>query len=151
MTPLVVREAEGELDRIWAATVMATSEPWLTLGRSFDVCLRSCASPAGTLYIARTGAAPCGLAIVREQGLAGAPYLVSIAVAEAFRCHGVGMELLAFVEGLYRGRYRHLFLCVSEFNPRARAFYERQGYEQVGILRDFIVEGLNEHLMVKKL
>jgi ribosomal protein S18 acetylase RimI-like enzyme len=150
MAPLVVREAE-EADRIWAAAVMSTSEPWITLGRTFDVCLKSCSSPIDTLYIGWMDDAPCGLVLVRERGLAGAPYLVSIAVAEAFRSRGVGRDLLAFVEGLYRGRYRHLFLCVSEFNPRAFAFYERLGYEQVGILRDFIVEGLNERLMMKAL
>jgi ribosomal protein S18 acetylase RimI-like enzyme len=150
MTTITVREAT-DVDRIWAATVMSSSDPWITLKRGFDACLAACSSSVDRLHIAWIGQDRCGLALVRERGVAGAPYLTSIAVAESFRGHGVGEQLLAYVEGLFRGRYRHFFLCVSEFNPRARAFYERHGYRAVGILEDFVVEGLNERLMVKRL
>jgi len=130
---------------------MSTSEPWLSLRRNFDACLRSCASPLDRLYIAELDGRPCGLALVRERGLAGAPYLVSLAVDATHRNRGIGVEVLAFVEALFRGQYRHMFLCVSAFNHRARAFYERHGYRTVGVLTDFIVEGLDEVLMVKRL
>lgn len=150
MASLVMREAT-ESDRSWAAAVMASSEPWMTLRRSYDSCLRACTSRDDALYIADADGCPCGLALVRERGLAGAPYLVSIAVAEPFRSQGVGLRLLTFVEELFRGRFRHLFLCVSSFNTRARAFYERHGYRPVGVLPDFIVDGLDETLMVKRL
>ena len=46
---------------------------------------------------------------------------------------------------------RHLFLCVSSFNHRAYAFYERQGYSPVGVLEDYVVEGASEILMHKRL
>lgn len=150
MTPVTVRVAD-DTDRIWAATVMSSSDPWITLRRGYEACLAAVSSPLDTLHIAWVGHERCGLALVRERGMAGAPYLVSIAVAEAWRSHGVGEQLLAHVEHLFRGRYRHFFLCVSEFNPRARAFYERHGYASVGLLEDFVVEGLNERLMVKRL
>jgi ribosomal protein S18 acetylase RimI-like enzyme len=150
MTTITVRVASEE-DRAWAATVMSSSDPWITLRRGYEACLAACSSPIDTLHIAWAGDERCGLALLRERGVAGAPYLVSIAVAEAFRGHGVGQQLIAYAEGLFRGRYRHFFLCVSEFNPRARVFYERLGFEAVGILRDFVVEGLDERLMVKRL
>ncbi len=150
MTEVTVREAEGA-DGEWAARLLSSSEPWITLGRGYESCLAACTSGTDRLYIARAGAPRCGMALVRERGLAGAPYLVSIAVAPDFRSRGVGAVLLDFVEGLFRGRYRHLFLCVSAFNPRARRFYEREGYDAVGVLRDFIIEGADEVLMVKRL
>ena len=150
MVSLLVRKATDS-DRCWAASVMASSEPWNTLQRSYDACLRACSSDLDDLYIAELDGHPCGLALVRERGLAGAPYLVSIAVAEPYRSHGIGLRLLTFVEELLRGRFRHLFLCVSSFNTRARAFYERHGYRPVGVLHDFIVDGLDETLMVKRL
>jgi ribosomal-protein-alanine N-acetyltransferase len=149
--PRVEMRRATAVDRAWAATVMSTSEPWLTLGRTYDACLRSCQSSLDELYIAWLDGTPCALALVRERGVAGAPYLVSIAVAESHRSHGLGSDVLSFVEGLYRGRHRHLFLCVSSFNLRARAFYVRHGYRVVGQLPDFIIDGADEVLMAKKL
>src|SRR3972149_1727808 len=89
MASLVIREAT-DADRRWAAGVMSSSEPWMTLRRSFDACLRSCSSSVDVLYIAECDGQPCGLALVRERGLAGAPYLVSLAVAEPDRSQGIG-------------------------------------------------------------
>ena len=42
-----------------------------------------------------------------------------------------------------------MFLCVSSFNPRARALYERLGYELVRELTDYIVAGHSELLLRK--
>jgi [ribosomal protein S18]-alanine N-acetyltransferase len=150
MVPLTIRPAR-DTERQWAAGVMSASEPWITLGRDFDACVRACTSPIDSLYIAEGPDGPCGLALVRERGVAGAPYLVSIAVAPHVRNQGAGSQLLAYAESLFRGRYRHFFLCVSSFNPRARAFYERHGYQAAGVLPDFIVDGLDEILMMKRL
>ena len=150
MPDVTIRDGQ-EADRTWAARLLSTSEPWITLKLSYDGCLASCSSPVDHLYIAWMGPTPCGLALVRAHGLAGAPYLVSIAVADTVRGQGIGARILAFVEGLYRSRSRHLFLCVSSFNPRARAFYERSGYVAVGLLPGFIIEGADEVLMVKRL
>lgn len=140
-----------DADRRWAAEVMSSSEPWISLRRGFDACLRACESDIDTLHIATAAGQRCGLILVRERGVAGAPYLVSIAVDVAFRSQGIGAEMLAYAESLFRGRYRHFFLCVSSFNPRAQAFYRRHGYGVVGQFRDFIVDGLDEVLMVKRL
>jgi len=38
---------------------------------------------------------------------------------------------------------------VSSFNPRARALYERLGYEMIGELKDYLIEGASELLMRK--
>jgi [ribosomal protein S18]-alanine N-acetyltransferase len=149
--PRVAMKRATDEDRVWAATVMSASEPWITLGRTFEACLRSCQAPGDDLYLAWLGGERCALALVRERGVAGAPYLVSIAVADTHRSLGLGFEVLAFVEGLFRGRHRHLFLCVSSFNTRARTFYERHGFHAVGLLPDFIIDGSDEVLMAKKL
>jgi ribosomal protein S18 acetylase RimI-like enzyme len=53
-------------------------------------------------------------------------------------------------EGRFPGA-KHMFLCVSSFNGRARRFYERRGYSQVGEFPDYIVEGASEILMHKRL
>jgi len=150
MPAVTIRRATGD-DARWAAGVMAASDPWLTLGRGFDACLAACTSALDVLEIAESGGERCGLVLVRPAGVAGAPYIVSIAVAPGFRSGGIGAALLEHVESTYRGRAHHLFLCVSSFNPRARRFYERHGFEAVGTLRAFLIEGADEILMHKRL
>ena len=150
MDTVTVRGAGGD-DHAWAAALMSSSEPWITLRRDFDSCLRACTSPSDVLEIADAGGARCGLVLVRPAGVAGAPYIVSIAVAATHRSQGVGAAMLAHVEQACRSRSRHLFLCVSSFNPRARRFYERYGFKVIGTLQDFIIEGADEILMHKAL
>ena len=150
MPAVVIRKAAGD-DATWAAGMMAASDPWVSLGRGFDACLAACTSPQDVLEIAESGGERCGLVLMRPAGVAGAPYIVSIAVAPAFRSQGVGAALLDYVEGTYRGRSRHLFLCVSSFNPRARRFYERHGFEAVGTLKAFLIDDADEILMHKRL
>jgi len=150
MPAVTIRKATGD-DARWASAVMASSDPWVTLGRGFEACLAACTSALDVLEIAESGGERCGLVLVRPAGVAGAPYIVSIAVAPTFRGRGVGSALLEHVEGTYRGRSRHLFLCVSSFNPGARRFYERHGFEAVGTLKAFLIEGADEVLMHKRL
>ena len=150
MPPVTIRKAMGD-DARWAAGVLAGSDPWLTLGRGFDACLAACTSSLDVLEIAESAGERCGLVLVRPAGVAGAPYIVSIAVAPAFRGRGIGAALLEHVERTYRGRSRHLFLCVSSFNLRARRFYERHGFEAVGTLKAFLIEAADEILMYKRL
>ena len=150
MPAVTIRKATGD-DARWAAGVMASSDPWLTLGRGFDACLAACTSPLDVLEVAESGGERCGLVLVRPAGVAGAPYIVSIAVAPGLRSRGVGAALLEHVERTYRGRSHHLFLCVSSFNPRARQFYERHGFQAVGTLKAFLIEDADEILMYKRL
>jgi ribosomal protein S18 acetylase RimI-like enzyme len=92
-----------------------------------------------------------GFAVLVRYGAAGSPYLASIAVAEGFRNRGIGSQLLAFAENLYQPAARHIFLCVSSFNTRAQALYQRRGYQIVGELKDYVIEGASEILMHKTL
>ena len=150
MDDLTIHPAQGE-DVDWAARLMAASDPWVTLGRGYDACLAACSVPTDTLEIAACGGGRCGFMLVRPRGVAGAPYIVSIAVDPAFRSRGVGAAMLAHVEAAYAGRSAHLFLCVSSFNAGARAFYDRHGFEEVGRFRDFIIAGADEVLLHKRL
>jgi len=150
MNTVTVRGARDD-DYAWAAALMSSSEPWITLRRDFDSCRRACTSPSDVLEIAESGGERCGLVLIRPAGVAGAPYIVSIAVAEPHRSRGVGAALLALVEQAWQSRSRHLFLCVSSFNTRARQFYERHGFKAVGAFPDFIIEGADEILMHKSL
>ena len=88
---------------------------------------------------------------MRKRGVAGAPYIASLAVREDLRGTGVGSRMLQFAEDFFRGESRHIFICVSSFNTRARELYVRLGYSVVGEFKDYIIEGESEILLWKKL
>jgi ribosomal protein S18 acetylase RimI-like enzyme len=158
-TPIHIAAATPD-DYEWCAHVMAASEPWITLGRDLTACRAALARPGTELFVARDLAAPditegdqersSGFILVAPYGLAGSPYIASIAVADDARGQGMGSELLRFAEQHFAGR-KHLFLLVSSFNVRAEQFYRRHGYEPVGELKDYIVQGQSELILHKTL
>jgi ribosomal protein S18 acetylase RimI-like enzyme len=129
---------------------MASSEPWLTLRRDFAACLARCHAPEFVVLMARCAGAPCGFVLLHPTGVAGSPYIASIATSAAVRGQGVGSALLHAAER-WLPEARHMFLCVSSFNVRARRLYERRGYAQVGEFPDYVVAGASEILMHKRL
>ena len=113
--------------------------------------MKTCHDPEYLLFIAHDENEPCGMVLLDPRGLAGSPYLKSIAVAATYRNRQIGATLLAFAEDLFRKENRHFFLCVSSFNTRARNFYERNGYHPVGELKDYLIPGESEIIMYKYL
>lgn len=149
MSAITIGEANAD-ERLWAGRLMASSEPWITLGRGEDACRAAAVDPDYVTLVARAEGSPVGFARFHPRGVAGSPYLASIAVDPAERSRGVGGALLDAGEARFPGA-RWMFLCVSSFNPRARALYERRGYRAVGELPDYVVDGYAEILMVKRL
>lgn len=137
-------------EREWAATVMASSDPWLRLGRTIEACRAVLGNPRVEVTVAVSDGTPSGFAIVDRQGFAGAPYLKIIAVDGKGRGSGVGSALLERIEETYGRPARNLFLCVSSFNTRAQALYERRGFVRIGQIDDYLVDGEHEILMRKR-
>ncbi len=143
-------EAAGESDREWCARLMASSEPWITLRRGLKATKASLRLPGRELFIARKGKRRLGFILLEARGVAGSPYITSIAIASRQRGRGVGSQLIVFAEKHFAGS-KHLFLCVSSFNRRAQNLYRRLGYEPVAEFPDYIVDGHSEVLMHKRL
>lgn len=148
-TSFIAKATDAE--REWCAELMAGSEPWITLGRGLEQCRAACRHPEHLLLVAHAEGAPCGFILLHPRGVAGSPYIASIAVAEVFRRRGVGTRLLEYAEAHFAGAARHIFLCVSSFNERARRLYERHGYSVIGELKDYLIDGASEILMHKRL
>jgi GNAT superfamily N-acetyltransferase len=84
----------------------------------------------------------------------GEAMLVGVYVSPRFRGlqRGVTDALLAAVEDWCRPRFATLALQVHEQNPRARAAYERRGFEYTGARVPYILQsGEFELVMVKRL
>ena len=138
-----------DTEREWCAQLMATSEPWTTLGRTLDQCRARLSQPEYLLWVAHEGGEPAGFLLAHPCGAMGSPYIASIAVAAPHRGQGTGRQLVAHAESFFAATARHIFLCVSSFNARARQLYERLGYEIIGELRDYVIDDASETLMHK--
>lgn len=134
-----------------AAHLLASSEPWITLRISEDQCKKNCYDPEFLLYIAYENERPAGIILLDPKGVAGSPYIKSIAAFPEFRGQGIGTKLLSFAEDLFRRDSKHLFICVSSFNNRAQNLYEKFGFHTIGELKDYIIKGASEILMHKGL
>ena len=143
-----IRSVAGDSEARAAATIMATSEPWITLGRTFDRCLATLHDEALERYVAVEDGEVIGFVLLTMRS-AFTGYIKSIAVRDDWRRRGLGARLMAFAEERILRESPNVFICVSSFNDRAQAFYQRLGYEVVGPLRDFIVRGSDEILLRK--
>ena len=141
----------SETEKDMAAHLLANSEPWITLRIAQDQCLKNCHNPDFQVFMAYTAGRPSGIILIDPKGVAGSPYIKSIAVYPEFRGKGIGSALLAYAEDLFRNKSKYIFLCVSSFNKRAQKFYDRNGYKVVGELKDYIIEGASEILIHKRL
>ena len=127
---------------------MSTSEPWLTLRRGYDESRKLIEDPSREVYVAYEGDEFRGFIILLMHG-AFVGYIQTIAVTPEARGTGVGSELVKFAEERIFSSYPNVFMCVSSFNPRARALYERLGYELIGEIKDFLIAGHSELLLRK--
>jgi len=148
---ITIRPIGGDDEVRACAEIMATSEPWVTLGRDLEQSLAILRDrELHEVYVAVCDDEVVGFVILIMKG-AFVGYIRTIAVHGAWRSIGLGRRLIRVAEERILRESPNVFICVSSFNGRAKAFYERLGYEIVGELRDYIVRGHSEWLMRKSL
>jgi ribosomal-protein-alanine N-acetyltransferase len=130
------------------ARMMAGSEPWVTLERGYEESLALLQDATREVYVAFEEGRVLGFVILNMSG-AFVGYIQTVCVGEEERSRGIGTLMMRFAEERIFRESPNVFLCVSSFNPRAKALYERLGYELVGELKDYIVKGHSEHLFRK--
>jgi ribosomal-protein-alanine N-acetyltransferase len=146
--PLSILPLDSALDRERCARLMSTSEPWLTLGRTYESSYELLGDPTREIYVAKVGEEVAGFVILLMQG-AFVGYIQTICMAPEHRNRGLGRRLLAFAEERIFRESPNVFLCVSSFNAGAQRLYLRLGYELIGEFKDYIVRGHSELLMRK--
>ncbi|MFZ2492005.1 MAG: GNAT family N-acetyltransferase [Thermoanaerobaculia bacterium] len=145
---MLIERMHAAGDAAACAAIMAGSDPWRTLGRTFDDCLQMVADQGKEVYLARSDGQVAGFIIVDMRGVLRG-YIQIVAVHAEHRSEGVGRHLISFAEERIHRESPNVFLCVSSFNPGARRLYERLGFLAVGELTDFLVRGHSEILMRK--
>jgi ribosomal-protein-alanine N-acetyltransferase len=145
---IAIRRLEED-DAVAAAHLMADTDPWITLGRTFQDTLKTVRHAAWETHVAThqthvIGVILLGINIPLIKGYVGA-----LAVHRDHRNAGVGAALLRFAEQRIFTVSPNVFLCVSSFNTEAQRFYERNGYSRVGDLTDYSLAGHSEILLRK--
>jgi ribosomal protein S18 acetylase RimI-like enzyme len=137
-------------DREWVSRLMASSEPWLTLGRDYAAGMSLLRNSAKKCFLITARDERAGFLVLDLNGPLGG-YIQTIGVAPEKRGAGVGTAALRWAEEYIFSSHRNILMCVSSFNRRAARLYRRLGYEQVGRLRDYVVAGQDEILLRKTL
>lgn len=132
------------------AKLMASSDPWTTLKRSFDDCRKSLDGDFREVYVAKQNEEIIGLFVLQMKG-SFSGYLQSICLSPEMRRIGLGKKLIRFAEERVFRDSPNLFLCVSDFNSDAIKLYEELGYQKIGMLDDFVERGFGEILMRKSI
>ncbi len=92
-----------------------------------------------------------GIAGIQNPFLYG-PYLQILAVLPGFQGRYLGSAILEWMEREARMQEsRQLWLCVTTYNTRARAFYERFGFKEAAVVDKLATEVSDEVLMRKRL
>lgn len=147
-TAVIIRPLADRQEAEFCARFMAASEPWLTLGLTFEPALRRLTNPAREVLVAEVEAKIVGVMILDLGGVLNG-YIQILAVHPDWRGQGVGAQMIAWAEQRIFRQSPNVFLCVSSFNERAQRFYGRLGYERVGELPDFLTVGHAEIILRK--
>jgi len=104
------------------------------------------------LYVAFIGEECVGFTYIIPKGAFHSfPYLHIIAVKKEYRNKGIGKALLDYSENIAYQMADKLFLVVADYNPGAKRFYERNGYQQVGKIPNLYRPEVTEYMMAKDL
>jgi ribosomal-protein-alanine N-acetyltransferase len=147
---VVIRPIEGDREAEACARMMVNSEPWITLRRTYEDSVRMMRDPLRETYVALAGDEVAGFMILRMDGVFSG-YLQTVGVAPEWRNRGIGTRLIKSAEDRIFKDRPNVFMCVSSFNPDALRLYKRLGYEVIGEIKDFIIEGHSEMLLRKSI
>ena len=144
----IIRKISTKEEKIICAEMLANSEPWTTLGIASNQVMITINDPLNEVYVVSVGDELIGTIIIQTKG-AFSGYLKSIAVKTSWRDKHLGKLMMEFVENRIFSKSTNVFLCVSSFNVNAQKFYLKLGYETIGVLKNYVVEGYDEILMRK--
>lgn len=129
------------------AQLMTSSEPWITLERTYEESLYLLSDATKEIYIAQIDDQMVGFIILSLTGAF--CYIQTICIKPEHRGKGLGSELIDFAEKRIFKESPNVFMSVSSFNLEAQKLYKRLGYEVVGELKDYIITGYSEIFLRK--
>jgi ribosomal protein S18 acetylase RimI-like enzyme len=144
-----IRRIQGDAEAWACADMMASTEPWLSYGRTRDHTFFTVSNPQAESYAAFADDEIVGVVVVALPVPLIRGYIAGLVVKAPFRNRGIGTRLLRVAEERIFRESPNVFMCVTSFNTAAQRLYARLGYTQVGELSDFVLPGVSELLLRK--
>lgn len=132
----------------FCARMMASTDPWITLGIPYEQCLTAFKGPCKEFYIMQADEEIAGFVILQVCG-SFKGYIQTLCIDQRFRGKGLGTILLQFCESRILKLSPNIFICVSSFNKGALKLYLDFGFKLVGELENFVKDGYTELLFRK--
>lgn len=127
------------------AAIISSSEAWTCYGIDFDLALKLFDQMTDNIYVAETNQQLVGFVTLRIDGVGNiGAYIRMLAVAQNYRGLGIGGQLIDYVGRIAARNIPNLFLICSVENVRAQSFYERNGFNPIGIMKDLAVANHDE-------
>jgi len=152
LSPDIQLEAFGKDAARLMGEKMAAMEPWRTLtigARNLTAILLRKVPYAASLHVTLYGRS-AGAMVIRHPWLFG-PYLEVLAILPEFQNRGLGSRLLLWLEEGIAVNHGNVWVAASAFNRQAVAFYEKNGFERVALLRGLVRPEHDEILFRKRL
>ncbi|MBS1486599.1 MAG: GNAT family N-acetyltransferase [Bacteroidetes bacterium] len=130
------------------AQMMSISEPWITMQRDLSACRQAMQGQAKEIFVATENEKLIGFIVIQMAGVFKG-YIQSICVSAQARSRGIGSALMQHAEKRIFSESPNVFMLCSSFNQRAAELYFRLGYEKIGVLKDFVMDGYDELLLRK--
>lgn len=148
MSPLTFLLTTDENDFTLFSHWMAETDPWKQYKLDEKKCLNAFLGEGKEVYKVIMNDGPIAFAILQMIG-SFKGYIQTICVEPSHRNTGAGHKILQFCEDRIRKVSPNIFICVSTINPRAQKLYEEVGFEAIGVIKNFVVNGYDEILMRK--
>ena len=145
---LAIRQVNSSAQKITCAKIISSTPPWTTLGVSYESTLATLQDSIYEIYAAYVEEEIVGCIVIQPKG-AFSTYVKSLVIKKEWRGKHLGKALLEFVEQKVFSKSPNVFLCVSSFNKRAQKFYLNLGYQAIGEIENYVVNGHSELLMRK--
>ncbi len=125
-------------------------DPWRTLEYRADSLAAYLSRPDSSFsrFTVKSSGHPAGLVALRQPFLRGV-YLELLALFPPYQGLGLGREIMTWIERKSRPHTKNLWTAVSDFNHKARRFYQNIGFVEVARLENLIKEGHAELLLRK--
>jgi ribosomal protein S18 acetylase RimI-like enzyme len=147
-----------ELDVPEMASLMATTDTWTRYGVTLESASRTLMNllqqandpEVCECIVAEDEIGPAGFLVLQHDAVFGmSSYVKLVGVREDVRSRGCGKSLILTAEQLAFARGPNIFLLTSDFNHRAMKFYENLGYQRAGVIKDYVIKGIDEILYRK--
>lgn len=96
---------------------------------------------------------PVGVMVYLMNGMYGGfPYLELLGVRQDSRGQGIGGKLVDyFIDLCHKAGYKKCFICVSDFNERAKKLYISKGFQPIVLIPNLLKEGVAEWTLMKEI